>query len=455
MAFRKINIAEYDINPFTAVGKQWMLHIYKNRVTAVNFTPVKTVDGAVGYGYSAPQDTLDMLCDEVSQHCSLGNVLFSNVHTGHIYDRHPLGAKQLTPDAVGNRDSVVTVGFKGKDGKTRFVTVSRSFTKVMLECKNADGTDKRNVIVKKAVPGLSNPSNYDSSTDGQVLKDCKHTPDKAGGSWESDCTDATKIKGYLPSQDKARIVTRKILGEEVKIAEEPQVGHPKKGEYTLQKMSPNDARKVCGQYYDKKKDYESYLKCQLALRGSVKYQGYNPFGQAGKAPVKVNSAAPQAVGVTQYPEGSYASYASSWIYNINQLNLHNLEYENDEEFKAEQTARLTDDLLDYMGTYNNGYMWATAGCQSYDWDNFWLVANSNNFTCELFDGGMSTGNMLYNSELLQTAFYDETPEWLYESFGVDKEKIPANRIAGSSAICADAKACPEVVYDPEEEENEE
>jgi hypothetical protein len=288
-----------------------------------------------------------------------------------------------------------------------------------------------------------------------VLKDCKHTPDKAGGSWESDCADAEKIKGYLPSQDKARIVTRKIQGEEVKVSEEPQVGHPKKGEYTLQKMSPKDAKKVCGQYYDKKKDYESYLKCQLALRGSVKYQGYNPFGQAGKAPVKVSSAAPQAVGVTQYPEGSYASYASSWIYNINQLNLHNLEYENDEEFKAEQTARLTDDLLDYMGTYNNGYMWATAGCQSYDWDNFWLVANSNNFTCELFDGGMSTGNMLYNSELLQTAFYDETPEWLYESFGVDKEKIPANRIAGSSVICADAKACPEVVYDPEEEENEE
>ena len=308
------------------------------------------------------------------------------------------------------------------------------------------------------MPGLSYPFNKNAGAeDGMQLKDCKYIPNKEDGSWDDECTDATKIKGYLPSQDKAREVTRKIQGEEVKVSEDPHVGHPKKGEYTLQKMSPKDAKKVCAKYYDKEKDYSSYLKCQLALRGNVKYQGYNPFGQAGKAPVKVPNAAPQDVGVTQYPEGSYASYASSWLYSINQLNLHNLEYESDET-KEREIPRLTAELLEYMGTYNNGYMWATPGCSSYAWDNYWLIAPSANFSCTWGDE-VSTGNMLSNSVLLQTGYYDETPDWLYENFGLSKENIPENRIKGSSTICADAKVCPEVVYDDpeegEEEENEE
>ena len=141
-------------------------------------------------------------------------------------------------------------------------------------------------------------------------------------------------------------------------------------------------------------------------------------------------------------------------YSINQLNLHNLEYESDET-KEREIPRLTAELLEYLGTYNNGYMWATSGCQDYEWDNYWLVAPSANFSCKWGDE-VSTGNMLSNSVLLQTGFYDETPVWLYENFGVAKEDIPENRIEGSSTICADAKVCPEIVYDaPEEEEDEE
>ena len=243
----------------------------------------------------------------------------------------------------------------------------------------------------------------------------------------------------------------------MKISEDPQVGHPKKGEYTLQKMSPKYAKKVCARYYDKKTDYSGYLKCFNALRGNVKYQGYNTFGQAGKPPIKIKSASPQALGVvTQYPEGSYASYATSWLYSISQLNLPILENLKDPEYKEEQTGNVTSALLEYLGTYNNGYMWATTGCQNYEWDNFWVNAYNYNFSCELWDGGISTGNMLVNPVLLETSFYDKTPKWLYISFGVAEEYIPGNRIEGSSTICADASVCPEIVYDePEEEEPEE
>ena len=407
---------------------------------------------------SAPESLYKSLCDNKTQICYLDKFRFSRVHMGHIYDRFPIGAQQLTPDAVGNRDAVVTVSFKDSSGATRFVTLKQGFTKKMLTCtkKQDSETVKRNVVIRKAVPALAYPNNYNSGAEGgMVLKDCKYTP-KTGGSWDDDCTDATKIKGYLPSQDKAREVTRKLQGEEVKVSEDPQVGHPKKGEYTLQKMSPKDAKKICAKHYDKEKDYEGYLKCQLALRGSVKYQGYNPFGQAGKAPSKVNAnAAPQAVGVTQYPEGSYAAYESSWLYIINDLNLHNLEYESD-EVKEQETARLTEELREYMGTYNNGHMWATP-CSStwFNVDNYWLVGLGNMFSCELTFGGTSTGNALVNSVLLNTAFYDATPEDKYEAFGIEAGKMPANRIAGSSTICADAKVCPEIVYDADDEDSSE
>ena len=42
MAFRKINIAEYDINPFKAVGKQWML------LTGGNMSDLNTMTASWG-----------------------------------------------------------------------------------------------------------------------------------------------------------------------------------------------------------------------------------------------------------------------------------------------------------------------------------------------------------------------------------------------------------------------
>ncbi|WP_157617842.1 RCC1 domain-containing protein [Succinimonas amylolytica] len=454
----------------THFGKQWLVPTMKLTsprpviVTTVklNFSGKKNIGGAMGtYMTAAPESLYKSLCDDKTQNCYLDKFRFTGVHVGHIYDRFPIGALQLTPDAVGNRDAVVTVSFEDSSGATRFVTLKQGFTKKMLTCTKTVGNTgqdsevKRDVVIRKAVPALYYPNNYNSGAEGgMVLKDCRH-PNEKGSSWGDECADATKIKGFLPSQDKAREVTRTVSGEEVKVSEEPQVGHPKKGEYTLQKMSPKDAKKICAEHYDKKKDYEGYLKCQLALRGSVKYQGYNPFGQAGKAPSKVNAnAAPQAVGVTQYPEGSYAAYESAWSYIINDLNLQRLEYESD-DVREQETARLTEELRKYMGTYNNGYMWATKGCGgSAVVDNYWLVGLGNNFSCKMTQGGISTGNALVNSVLLNTAFYDATPEDKYKDFsGMEPGDLPANRIAGSSTICADAKVCPEIVYDADDEDS--
>ena len=240
----------------------------------------------------------------------------------------------------------------------------------------------------------------------------------------------------------------------VTLKRKPTEGHPKTGTYNVVKMNFSDAKKVCQEKYDKKKQPMEFLKCVAALRGNVKYRGYNPFGQAGQTPVKKSykNASPQKVEDT-----SYASYASAWRYTVNYLNLQLLDDMEDNEYKEETVTSVTNELLAYMGTWNNGYMWATPGnCgSSYDWDNFWVVASGNNFSCTTWDDKISTGNTLTNDVLLNTGFYDTTPDWLYENFGVPAENIPQNRIVGLATICADAEVCPEVELEPDTEEEEE
>ena len=240
----------------------------------------------------------------------------------------------------------------------------------------------------------------------------------------------------------------------VTLKRKPTEGHPKTGEYTVVKMSHSDAKKVCQEKYDKNKQPMEFLKCVAALRGNVKYRGYNPFGQAGQTPVKKSykNASPQKVEDT-----SYATYASAWRYTVNYLNLQLLDDMEDNEYKEETVTSVTNELLAYMGTWNNGYMWATPGnCgSSYDWDNFWVVASGNSFSCTTWGDKISTGNTLTNDVLLNTGFYDTTPDWLYENFGVPAENIPQNRIVGLATICADAEVCPEVELEPDTEEEEE